>query len=356
MNQNLPSPQEVATKQFSLARRGFDPDEVRAYLAELSRAISATTSSLVQAQDQLALGRPGTAPQDLRSQVDALQAEVRALGNRLAVAQAVRDDAVAQKAQMEKLVAGLDVAAGPAPAPVGGDELDRASNELAEVLRDAKLRAAQIKADAERDASLIVERARRDSDQLRISAQLQAEQATVRLQERLAELCREAEGRVVVANTEAARILAAADDSAARSLEHAQFQARRLVANAGTFSSIWVAETEELRLSSGGSDVEQAPVVKRSVTDALAAFDASLLANPSSESHDTDSDIDSDADTDADTEREDGGATVLTVAGQEDPEELLRQADHLLSIAEVVRRAEVDHAKRSGSSNGARPA
>jgi len=335
----LPSADEVASKQFKVARRGFDPDDVRAYLVELSGAIAATTSSLVQAQDQLALGRPGTTPEDLRSQIEALQAQTRELGNRLTVANAVRDDALAQKAELEKLVSDLDIVTTPHRTG-GGDELDRASNELAEVLRDAKLRAAQIKADAERDASLIVERARRESDQLRISAQLQAEQAVVRLQERLGELSREAEGRVVVAHTEAARILTESDEAAAQTLEHAQFQARRLVANAATFTSIWIAETEELRAASGVSDPDlEEATPKRSVTDALAAFDASIAAADAQIEDDADDSDDSDVDLEVDA----------------DAESLLRQADQLLSIAEVVRRAEVDHAKRSGS-GGARPA
>ena len=334
----LPSPEEVATKQFALARRGFDPDEVRAYLVELSRSLSSTANSLVQAQDQLALGRPGGETGDLRAQVDALQSQVRDLANRVTLANAVRDDALAQKAELQQLVSGIDAATAP-HRPAGGDELDRASNELAELLRDAKLRAAQIKADAERDASLIVERSRRESDQLRISAQLQAEQATVRLQERLADLCREAEARVVVANTEAARILADADESAAKTLDYAQFQARRVVANAGTFTSIWIAESEELRAATGADEPEgeQHPGAGRSVDDALAAFDASQTADPDGEAD----------------EDEDAG-TVLTA--EDDPEALLQQADQLLSIAEVVRRAEVDHAKRSGGANGVRPA
>ena len=344
-------PDDIANHHFALSRRGFDPDEVRAYLTSLAQTVRQQTTELVQLRDQLALGTSGARTEgQLREEIAALQAQVTDLGNRLMLANAVRQEALTRSSELEAALIGKPPVI--AAEPVPGDDLDRASNELAQVLREAKIRAAHIKADAEREATLLIDQTRRENDQARVQQQLLAEQAAIRLQERLAELCREAEARVVAANTEAARVLAQADESAARALEHASFQARRLVANAGSFTAIWVAEADELRNASGtpGSGTEEHPALLggRSVTDALNAFTESLEADEDEPELDEDDSAEPDAAEagEAEAAESDGeGADVSTekpnrLTAVEDPETLLRQADQLLSIAEVVRRGD----------------
>ncbi|MCW2494870.1 DivIVA domain-containing protein [Jatrophihabitans sp.] len=357
---------EIANKQFPIARRGFDPDEVRRYLSSLAEAARQQANELLQSRDQLALGtRDARREDELEAQLHTLRAQLTDLGNRLTLSNAVRQEAMARAAELEAALADKPPAPAGAPAatPGPGDDLDRASNELAQVLREAKIRAAHIKADAEREAALLLEQTRRDSERARTQQQLLAEQAGIRLQERLAELCREAESRVVAANTEAARVLAQADESAARTIEHATFQARRLVANAGSFTAIWVAEADELRNSFGDGTppVEHATLLTgHSVNDALAAFSKTLEADDEASQSDADESDDDGAEEHDLTPAGDGeapqheaaqqdagqragdeaGARSTHLSAVDNPAELLHQADQLLSIAEVVRRAD----------------
>ncbi len=329
-----PRPEEVATKSFTSVRRGFDPEQVRGYLARLSAVVMEAIERVTAAEDQLGvLGARAENETELRGAVESLQAQCEDLANRLTLATAMRTEALGRVAELELSLAAVDAP----PPPTPGDELDRASAELAQILREARIRASHIRADAEREAGLIIEGAQRERRQAREEQARESEQVALNLREQLAAICRDAENRVAAAHGEAARILAEAEEHAARTIEQATFQGSRLVANAGDFTAVWLREAQQLSELGHLAPTADGATGDFSAAAALAAFQASMHDTAPAQLNPTEITAQAgQTPTKGDPRRADEGRAKQG----EHAAQLLHQADQLLSIAEVLRRAE----------------
>jgi cell division initiation protein len=124
----LPSAAQIRRREFASVRRGYDPDQVRDYLAQVAE------------------------------QVEMLEQEVRET----------------------KLQPASGPRAGGAPAPAdggAGDPYERLSKRLATLLATADQEAERILEEARADAARMLDEARSDADRIRVDAQARAEEA-----------------------------------------------------------------------------------------------------------------------------------------------------------------------------------
>ena len=124
----LPSAAQIRRREFASVRRGYDPDQVRDYLAQVAE------------------------------QVEMLEQEVR-------------------ETKLQPVPA---PAAGEAPSPAdggSGDPYERLAKRLATLLATADQEAERILEEARADAARMLDEARSDADRIRVDAQARAEEA-----------------------------------------------------------------------------------------------------------------------------------------------------------------------------------
>jgi DivIVA domain-containing protein len=142
------SPQAVAAATFKTVKRGYDPDEVRAYLIEVSASLEAShqQATAMEARARAAIAKlqdatqhPSPAPASARLASD----EAETISRTLVLAQRTADSTIAD-AQAE--AASITAAARAESAR----ELDQARTEAARVLDDARAAARRSKDDEQR--------------------------------------------------------------------------------------------------------------------------------------------------------------------------------------------------------------
>jgi DivIVA domain-containing protein len=185
------SPQAVAAATFKTVKRGYDPDEVRAYLVEVSASLEAS-----------------------HQQATAMEARARAAIAKL-------QDASQHPAPTQA----------PTAAPVASaDEAETISRTLLLAQRTADATVAEAKAEAER----IVAAARNEAEQLRSVADGEATARTSAAVEQADRLLREAQAEAerttTEARSEAERALVAAQEEAERAKSEAHLRAEADVA------------------------------------------------------------------------------------------------------------------------------
>ncbi len=209
------SPDSVAHVTFATAFRGYDPDQVRAFLArvaELLRAAEARESEL-RAQIEAAERDAKSAPAEL--DMDQLTA---ALGEETArVLSAAREAATGIRAKAE--------------------------DSVATMLREAQDEATRVRSDAEAVLAQRSDEAEAAAAEVRHQAEQEATEKLTDAERRLADAVAEAERLRLEASEEAARIRSAADletgrlqaaakEAAAAEIEEARRQGREAVAEA----------------------------------------------------------------------------------------------------------------------------
>ena len=151
------SSREVEDKRFSVSRRGFDKDEVVAYLSQVAKQLSTTEEQLAIAQAKAAR---------TQEELDGLN---DALDTRLAEAQNARDAIIEEaKREAERIsAAGGDAQSARTAAAIVAEAETKAELRLAEVetiLESARADADRILKNAEYDAGLKVAEAERIVD------------------------------------------------------------------------------------------------------------------------------------------------------------------------------------------------
>jgi DivIVA domain-containing protein len=182
------APDEIEAKEFSVAVRGYDKDEVRSYLSSLAstlRESGAPDPDTIADREFLAAVR-GYDKDEVRAYLRDVAAELR-------------DGAGV-----------VQPAAATAPAEADSDPFDTLGAEVAAILRSAKegaearrqaaeRDAEQIRAAAERDAKRMVDEARSElerAEQIRSDAEQQAKQIRATAEQQGSARIREAEGEV----------------------------------------------------------------------------------------------------------------------------------------------------------------
>ncbi len=168
-----PRPDEVAARTFSTSFRGFDPAEVRGYLAKVASALAAAADR----------------------------------------EEALRDDLARTRATLAN------------PALDESILLDALGDEAARVLQTAKEAAADIRNKADANAAIALDQAHTEAERARAEAQAAADR-----------ILRDAEGILAIrtqeADEEAGRLLSAAEEEGAQLREAVVVEARSMVAEA----------------------------------------------------------------------------------------------------------------------------
>lgn len=221
-----PRPEEIAGRTFRHALRGYDPEEVAAFLADVAEDVRL----LVEQRDRLAARLGDLGSRDLRAEFDAVSREVgQVLESAREAAEAMRERAGADaarwrseavaEAEAERRRARADAEQLRGDAWSTGEELLRhCQRQAEETRRDAERDAITVLGEAEREARRISAGARRDADDLVRSARMEAERLTVEAQGRHDELI-EAARRQAEAAQERTRALEQRRDELMRELE-----------------------------------------------------------------------------------------------------------------------------------------
>ena len=221
------SPEEVASRTFATAFRGFDPVEVRAFLGQVADELTAL------------LGRVGTEPPAPPPVVEAAASE---------------------------------------PDPAVVEEALRTAREEADVLViEAKERAVTIEADAEDRANRILAEARNEVTRLREEAQraaaARAEEAEAAADQLHLQAEKEAASLRIRAREESDHILEAARQRGREMVQEAQAARERMLADLAKRKRAAQAQIEQLR---AGRDrvLESLQAARRSIDDITVRFDA----------------------------------------------------------------------------------
>ncbi|MDP3984896.1 MAG: DivIVA domain-containing protein, partial [Acidimicrobiia bacterium] len=213
MDQEL-TPGEVAGRRFRQAFRGFDPDEVGAYLATVARQLE----ELVAQRDRLA-GRLGDfAERDLKSEFAIVGQEVAAvLDAAREAAEGMRERAATDAArwrtealaetESERRAASTDAEHLRTDAWTTSEELLRqAQAEARHILEAAERDSLSVLGEAEREAHRLTAGARREAEDLMRSTRMDAEKITAEAKSRQDEIIESAR-RQAEAAQERARAL-----------------------------------------------------------------------------------------------------------------------------------------------------
>ena len=204
-----PRPDEVAARTFSTSFRGFDPAEVRGYLAQVASALAA--------------------------------AAVRE--------EALRDDLARTRAILAN------------PALDESILLDALGGEAARVLQTAKEAAADIRNKADANAAIALDQAHNEAERVRAEAQAAADR-----------ILRDAEGILAIrtheADEEAARLLVAADEEGAQLREAVVVEARSMVAEARAVRERMLGDLKR-RVQRGEATVEVLRVGRERLLEAF---------------------------------------------------------------------------------------
>jgi len=264
------TPEQVAGRTFRQAFRGFDPSEVRAFLAELAGLLGELTSQ----RDRLA-GRLGEfAERDLKSEFAAVGIEItQVLEAAREAAEGMRDrassDASRWRAEAmaetegERKSAREDAEHLRSDAWVASEELIRqAQTEARRVSEAAERDSLSILGEAEREAHRLTAAGRRESDEVTRTARMEAERLNAEAQARHDEII------------EVARRQAEASQERARALEQRRQELLAELETLRSSLSRMEGELDERRTRLGLSAAESpaqevpAPAPSRAVTTA----------------------------------------------------------------------------------------
>jgi DivIVA domain-containing protein len=134
-----PSAEQIRRREFATIRRGYDPDQVKAYLSQIAQ------------------------------QIETLEEQVRVAKLESSATSDASNEALAQAAT-ESAPAAATVSA-----PEATDPYLVASAHMADLIRSAESHAEQIRRDSEEEAQRVLEEARTEADDIRLDAQSKAE-------------------------------------------------------------------------------------------------------------------------------------------------------------------------------------
>lgn len=204
-----PRPDEVAARTFPTSFRGFDPTEVRAYLAQVASALAAAAAR----------------------------------------EEALRDDLARTKANLAN------------PALDESILLEALGGEAARVLQAAKEAAADIRNKADANAATALDRAHSEAERMRAEAQVAADR-----------ILRDAEGVLAIRTAEAEavadRVVAAAEQEAARTKDAVLVEARSMVAEARAVRERMLSDLKR-RVQRGESTIEVLRVGRERLLEAF---------------------------------------------------------------------------------------
>ena len=179
-----PRPDEVAARTFPTSFRGFDPAEVRGYLAQVASALAAAAER----------------------------------------EEALRDDLARTRAMLAN------------PALDESILLEALGGEAARVLQTAKEAAADIRNKADANAAIALDQAHTEAERVRAEAKAAADRIRDEAQAAADRIVRDAEGMLAIrtheADQEAGRLLSAAEEEGAQIREAVVVEARSMVAEA----------------------------------------------------------------------------------------------------------------------------
>lgn len=208
------APAEISSRTFRTSFRGFDPEEVTAYLAEVARKVE----ELIAQRDRLA-GRLGDfADRDLRAEFELVGRDVSAVleAARMAAegireragtdAARWRSEALAE-AEAERRAARADAEQLRSDAWTTGEELLKTAQVEARRIRETAERdSLTVLGEAEREAHRLTASARRESEDLTRAARMEAERLLAEARTRHDEIIEQAH-RQAEASQERARAL-----------------------------------------------------------------------------------------------------------------------------------------------------
>ena len=166
------TPKLLTTVEFADKRRGYDPDEVRAFLAEVAKSMEALQSRVREAETKASEAKAAPPSAGGPSEEDVAEQARRTL----VLAQRTADAAVAEaKEEAARLRADTEAATSAQRAQADAESqgaTERAQAFAQRALRDAQSRASQLLADADTQA-------RAESAELRESLRVEIEGLTV---------------------------------------------------------------------------------------------------------------------------------------------------------------------------------
>lgn len=199
------NPDEVSARRFRLSLRGFDPDEVSAFLAE----VGAAQQDLIEQRDRLAARLAELGGRDVQAEFAAVGREVGAvLEAARSAAESMRDRAgtdaarwraeAAAEAEAERRRAGVDAEGLRADAwTVSTEMLEAVQREVTAMKAAAERDAITVRGSAEREAHRLTSAGRREAEDLVRAARMESERlgldATSRHDEILESARRQAE-------------------------------------------------------------------------------------------------------------------------------------------------------------------
>jgi DivIVA domain-containing protein len=187
------SPQAVAAATFKTVKRGYDPDEVRAYLVEVSASLESShqQATAMEARARAAIAKLQDATHHAPSSPAVAPDEAETISRTLLLAQRTADTAIA-----EALTQAAAVAA-------------KAESDAAAITAKAESEAAAVRAQADGEAAAV--RAQADGEAAAVRARAESEAAAV----------------TTVAKNEATAAVEQARAAAAMMLDEARAEARR---------------------------------------------------------------------------------------------------------------------------------